>query len=126
MKRRRKWIGVLTLLVFITATAAPGSHANAQHQHENKSPNSIQVSAHDDCEHDGAAKDPCCDQKDKSHCCDKGVCRCADGSCHGTVKAFGNSSIAELSVVGTKLQFLLTEESSASGLTERIKRPPKA
>lgn len=88
-----------------------------------------ETSEHADCHKNAAHADKTAQhEKDDSgnSCCKKGMCKCANGSCHASVKVFGNGNIAVLAplshdgAVGTDQQHL------TSAHLEGIKRPPRA
>jgi len=68
-------------------------------------------------------------QNDKDHsgkCCDKGMCKCIGGNCHGMSKIFGNGSNSFAAVSSSSLVFAFDNQFVDSALPSRLKRPPKA
>ena len=84
-----------------------------------------------DCHHHGEAKADSqkTAQNDKGtggHCCDKGMCKCVGGTCHGMSKIFGDGSNALSAVSSSSLVFAFDNQLVDSALPERLKRPPRA
>ncbi len=91
----------------------------------------MQASKGHDCHHHGEAKTAhsktAQNDKDTSHkCCDKGMCKCIGGSCHGGIAKIGNGETLLLAFSASQSQIAFTNEFTDSALPERLKRPPKA
>lgn len=114
-------------------TTIPSHLLAMSHKSDTKSTQTQVVSDHDDCDHhhDGAKtySDKATHNKNvlgEKPCCDEGVCKCLNNSCHSAIKVFGSSSIPALSLASSISQFTVIQESMTQGLPESIMRPPKA
>jgi hypothetical protein len=127
MSKARKWFSVFTLVAFVITAMPTASFAQAHH-HEGATAQKAAPSSHN-CHHaeKTAAKKSCCDHAGKKSCCDKGMCKCATGSCNsGLAKIFNNGNSALPPAIEAQGQFRLSEENIDSALPERIQRPPRA
>lgn len=62
---------------------------------------------------------------DKNDCCDKNG-KCVSNSCTNTAKVSSLDSSYVYSPMAAKTRFSLAQEGAATGLSNRIKRPPRA
>lgn len=119
---------MFVVLALVMTTSFP-SMSHAMMPHDSAKVEKAESCEHGDChKHAKAEQSSKTAQNDKDHdkCCDKGVCKCVGGNCHGMSKIFGNSSNS-LAVVSTdSLVFAFDSQLVASALPERLKRPPKA
>ncbi len=103
--------------------------SHAMMTHDSAKAEQAKASDEGDChKHAKAEQSSKTAQNDKDHdkCCDKGVCKCVGGNCHGMSKIFGNSSNSLAAVSTDSLVFAFDSQLVASALPERLKRPPKA
>jgi len=125
----RIFVSMFMVLALVMATSFPTmSHAMMSHDSA-KAEKAEASSEHGDChKHAKAEKSSKTAQNDKDHgkCCDKGMCKCIGGNCHGMSKIFGNSSNSLSAVTSSSLVFAFDSQLVASALPERLKRPPKA
>lgn len=125
----KNFISIFMVLALVLSTSFPGmSHAMMNHNTEKaKKPES---SSHGDCHNHKEAKQvQKIAQKDKNHsgkCCDKGMCKCIGGNCHGISKIFGSGSNSIAAVSTESLVFSFDNQFADSALPKRLKRPPKA
>lgn len=103
--------------------------SHAMMNHDSAKVEKAKASEHGDChkmkQSDSAQKTA---QNDKDHdkCCDKGVCKCVGGNCHGMSKIFGNGSNSFAAISSDSLVFAFDNQFVESALANRLKRPPKA
>lgn len=117
------------VLALVMATSFPTmSHAMMSYDSA-KAEKAEASSEHGDChKHAKAEQSSKTAQNDKDHgkCCDKGMCKCIGGNCHGMSKIFSNGSNSLSAVTSSSLVFAFDSQLVASALPERLKRPPKA
>ena len=118
------------LALVITTSFAPVVHAMP---HSSKNTAQIvkeEASKGHDCHAHGAVKGAsqkaAQNDQDQGQCCDKGMCKCVGGNCHGMSKIFGNGSNSMSAVSTSNEVFAFDSQLVASALPERLKRPPKA
>ncbi|NBX03757.1 MAG: hypothetical protein EBR02_06840 [Alphaproteobacteria bacterium] len=123
------FISMFMVLALVMTTSFP-SMSHAMMPHDSAKVEKTEASSeHSDChkhakvEQSGKTAQ---NDKDSSKCCDKGVCKCVGGNCHGMSKIFGNSSNSLAAVSTDSLVFAFDSQLVASALPERLKRPPKA
>lgn len=103
--------------------------SHAMMPHDSAKVEKAESSEHGDCHKHAKAEQSgktAQTDKDQGKCCDKGVCKCIGGNCHGMSKIFGNSSNSLTAVSTDSLVFAFDSQLVASALPERLKRPPKA
>lgn len=122
----RRWISAVTIIAFI-ATIIPAS-SHAAHGGGHASGVTKQMSCHDQAvEHKAEPGDHHKKQQNASDsCCDKGVCKCPNGSCHASLKIFNPQVESfEPRVSGISVFSLFTQD-ILSGMLLSISRPPNA
>ena len=124
MTSMRKWISALMIAAFVMSTTMPSySHAMVN-DHASKAV----ASEHADCHGHGktaAQKNEAQHEKDGTSCCKKGLCKCANGSCHAGVKLLDNSTAALSTPLSHEASFDFAEQRLTSAFLEGIKRPPR-
>jgi len=126
----QKLLSIFMMLVLVVTTGfLPSlSHAmnhdvaKAEQSHANKD-SDCHHGMHEKVSPDAAAKK---DQDHSGRCCDKGMCKCIDGNCHGLSKIFGNGSSSLSAVTSRPLPFDFDKQFVDSGQPNRLKRPPRA
>lgn len=118
------------VLALVMATSFPTA-SHAMMPHDSARVEKAEASEHGDCHHRGEAKaasgKTAQNDKDSSgQCCDKGICKCATGACHGGFAMMGNSSNSSFQINASNGTFGLANQLVDSTLPERLKRPPKA
>lgn len=116
------------VLTLVMATSFPNA-SHAMMNHDVVKVEKAESSEHGDChKHAKAEQSGKTAQNDKEsdECCDKGMCKCIGGNCHGMSKIFGNSSNSLAAISTDSLVFAFDSQLVASALPERLKRPPKA
>jgi hypothetical protein len=125
---------VMILALAITTTLAPAvSHAMP---HDNaKAAQTVKAEApvDHDCHGHGKTETKADSQpdtpKDKhasNDCCEKGVCKCAGGTCHNLSKYFGSNTSSIAATSSDSLVFAFDNQFVDSVLSNRLKRPPRA
>lgn len=74
----------------------------------------------------GASQKTAQNDKDHGNCCEKGMCKCIGGNCHGMSKIFGNGSNSLSAVSSSGLVFAFDNQFVDSAQPNRLKRPPRA
>ena len=117
----RKWLSALIIAAFVMATTMPSySHAMAG-DHAAKAAASEHADCHKEDSQTGKAA-----QNDKSDsCCKKGMCKCANGGCHASVKVFGNGNASVFTPLSHEASFGFAEQRLTSAFLEGIQRPPR-
>lgn len=124
----RNFISIFMVLALVFSTSFP-SISHAMMPHDAAKVEKAEASEHSDChkmkQSDSAQKTA---QNDKDHgkCCDKGMCKCIGGNCHGMSKIFGNGSNSMSAVSTSSEVFAFDNQFVDSALPNRLKRPPKA
>ena len=120
-------ISIFMVLALVLSTSFPSmSHAMMSHDTA-KIEKAEASSEHGDChKHAKAEQSGKTAQNDKDKCCDKGMCKCVGGNCHGMSKIFGNGSNSIASASSSSLVFAFDNQFVESALANRLKRPPKA
>ncbi len=123
----RKLISTLMIAAFVMST----TFSSYSHAMPSKPSSKVESAEHADCHGHGKAttqKNEVKHEKDDSGntCCKKGMCKCANGSCHAGVKVFGNSAAALSTPLSHEASFDFTEQHLTSAFLEGIQRPPRA
>lgn len=124
----RIFISIFMVLALVMATSFP-SMSHAMMPHNSAKVEKAEASEHSDCHHHGEAKaasSKAVNKDSSGHCCDKGMCKCATGACHGGIAMMGDSSTSSFQLNARKSQFGFSNQFVDSALPERLKRPPKA
>ncbi len=120
---------MLMMLAMVMTTIMPApSHAYMNHQYTKQAAHSEDVSAHDhaDCDHHHAEKSSHDKQASKDKpCCEKDMCKCLNGNCHGEYHSWQRWQHACLQYSHTA-QFAFADQYIESATLARLKRPPRA
>lgn len=126
----RKWISMVMMVAMVASTIMPAaSHASMNHEHNEKAAHSEIAAAHDhaDCDHHAGKTSQDKQAPHDKPCCDKGVCKCLNGNCHGGLATIlGKDGDAMLAFDGHMAQFAFADQYIESATLARLKRPPKA
>ncbi len=120
----RNLISMVMIAVFVMAMTMPSySHAMPS-EHANQ----VEASEHADCHQANHANGAAKHKKEGSgeSCCEKGMCKCANGGCHASVKVFGNGGAALFIPLSHEASFVFTGQHLTSAFLEGIQRPPRA
>ena len=125
----RGLISAFTILAFIATVFPAISHAAMNHGNDHAD----KIAMHGDCHHDGkqkTASDGSGHQEKQSTgekpCCDKGVCKCASGSCHSSAKIFAANLVTFHFLKSEEKHFRVSRQTAPAGMHQRIIRPPNA
>ena len=120
---------MVMMVAMVASTTIPAaSHASMNHEPNEKVAYSEIAAAHDhaDCDHHAEKTSH---DKQATHdkpCCDKGVCKCLNGNCHGGVTMIlSKDGDALLAFDVRAAQFTFAHQYSESATLLRMKRPPK-
>lgn len=121
----------MMMVAMVMSTTMPAaSHASMMHEHNDTAAHSEQAAsaAHADCDHAAEKSTGKAQSNHEKPCCEKGMCKCIGGNCHGggMAKLSGDGSIALLARDANGNQFAVAEEHIESATLARLKRPPKA
>jgi hypothetical protein len=120
------FVSMFMVLVLVMTTSFP-SMSHAMMNHDAAKVEKVEVSEHGDCHgHKEAKQTQKTAQNDKDKCCDKGMCKCVGGNCHGMSKIFGNGNNSLAAVSTDSTVFAFDNQFVDSALPNRLKRPPKA
>ena len=121
-----KFVSMIMMVAFVFTTMMPAASHASMHQHD-----AIASSAVVDCDHRGAEKTAshshAKNQTGEKPCCDQGMCKCLNGSCHGGLAAIPtNNATSLLDLASDTTRFGFTDANLGSALTDRLQRPPRA
>lgn len=120
----KKCLSALVIALFVMVTTMPSYSQAMVGDHATKA----EVLGYGDCHKAVQADKSVHHEKDNSgkDCCDKGMCKCVGGSCHGMSKIFGNGNNSLAAVSTDSTVFAFDNQFVESALANRLKRPPKA
>lgn len=126
----RIFVSIFMVLALVVSTSFPAaSHAMMNHDAA-KVEKTEASSEHGDCHKHAKAEQSdktAQNDRDSGECCDKGMCKCIDSTCHnGLSKIFNNGSGSLFQRASSKGGFTFTNDVVEPALSNRLKRPPKA
>lgn len=118
-------------MVMIAAFVMATTFSSYSYAMPSETSSKAEASEHADCHGHGKAaaqKNEAKHEKDDSGntCCKKGMCKCANGSCHAGVKVFGNGTTALSAPLSHEAIFGFAEQHLTSAFLEGIQKPPRA
>jgi hypothetical protein len=125
----RNWICILILAAFVTTTIMPAA-SHAMPQSKAKTAQTQDAAGHDCHKHNtvktASEKTALNDKVSSGTCCNKGVCKCVNGTCHGGLAAIsGNRGNSLLIITAREGRFEFAHSLADSALPDRLKRPPR-
>ena len=121
----KKCVQFVVMLAFVLVTTPTLGHAALGYHHPVKAVPAAYHQSEDGCgQHGGMTQPSKSGNAPAKSCCDK-TCQCL-GACNAAVKVLGQQMLVGFTPVVSKTQFSLWQDGTVSGLSGRIKRPPRA